>query len=157
MTLSQLTDLVAALPEIWREIVVKHHADGAWVPYESVDPETAKRPCARNGRRFPLRQRLRPSATIRRKQASRGAFRLHPNPRAAHFSGTVSAYRLLVGELPFGCASISSCEVSRSSLSAADGTPRCFQTVSDAAQKARDARKLDDAERARRDLRCLRR
>ena len=43
MSLSQLTDLVAASGEMAREIVVKHHANGAWVPYETVDPETARR------------------------------------------------------------------------------------------------------------------
>lgn len=43
LTLSQLKELVASSGEVARDIVVRHHAEGEWVPYESIDAVTAKR------------------------------------------------------------------------------------------------------------------
>ena len=43
LTLAQLKDLVASSGEVAREIVVRHGADGEWVPYQSIDGATARR------------------------------------------------------------------------------------------------------------------
>ena len=107
MTLTQLTDLVAASGEMAREIVVKHHADGAWVPYESVDPETAKR--------LHTERVTVPSpaaaAAVRNDSPQAGiarAFRLHSN-RDGRFAKSSRRTASFWGERPFGFASISFC------------------------------------------------
>jgi hypothetical protein len=43
LTLVQLTELVASSGDVAREIEVRQHPDGEWVPYASIDAATAKR------------------------------------------------------------------------------------------------------------------
>ncbi len=58
MTLEEIKDLVAASGETARTVSVRQHADGAWMPYESIDAVTA-------GRRHADRPNPSPPATVR--------------------------------------------------------------------------------------------
>jgi hypothetical protein len=145
LTFSQLTDLVAASGEMAREIVVKHHADGAWVPYESVDAETAKR---LHTDRVPVA--APEAAAAGRSDASPGSAARSisaPVKSRRSFAEILPAYPLLLGGVAVWlCFNL----MLWYALDPLRGTERrYFQTVSDAAQKARDARKLDDAGRAK--------
>ena len=132
MTLSQLTDLVATSGEMAREIVVKHHADGDWVPYESVDPETAKRlhadrvTVAAPAVATAVRNDSAKTSVARSVSAS-------VKPRRS-LGEILSANRLVVG----GVAVWLCCNVALwYALDPLRRTERgYFQTVSDAAQKA---------------------
>jgi hypothetical protein len=147
MTLSQLTDLVAGSGEMAREIVVKHHANGAWVPYESVDPETAKR-LHTGGVSVAAPAAATPTA-VRNDSG--------PASITRGVSASVKLRRPLGEILPLnrfvlGGVAVWLCFnlVLWFALDPLRRTERgYFQTISDAAQKARDARKLDDAERGR--------
>jgi hypothetical protein len=145
MTLSQLTDLVAASGEMAREIVVKHHADGAWVPYESVDAETAKRLHTERGAIPATAAAAAVRNDLPQVAIARGVSA--PSKPRRSLREIVPAYRLLLGGvavwLCFNLALWYALDPLRRTEQG------YFQTVSDAAQKARDARKLDGAERGR--------
>ena len=145
MTLSQLTDLVAASGEMAREIVVKHHADGDWVPYESVDPETAKRLHTERAT-VPAAAAATAVRTDSAKTSVARSVSASVKPRRS-LGEILSANRLVVaGVAVLLCFNL----VLWFALDPLRRTERgYFQTVSDAAQKARDARKLDDAARGR--------
>jgi hypothetical protein len=144
MTLSQLTELVAASGEMAREIVVKHHADGDWVPYESIDPETAKRLHIEGVTVAAPAVATAVRSDSARTSVARGVS-TSVKPRRS-LGEMLSANRLVVGGVAVWlCFNL----VLWYALDPLRRTERgYFQTVSDAAQKARDARKLDDAGRA---------
>jgi hypothetical protein len=145
MTLAQLTDLVATSGELAREIVVKHHADGSWVPYESVDPATARRLHAGGSSvAAPTTVPQRNDQVIESNYAPRAASLVE---RSGHLRERLRANRPLVaGVLAWLCFNF----VLWYALDPLHRTEhKYFQTITDAAQKARDSRKLDDAERGR--------
>jgi hypothetical protein len=142
MTLAQLTDLVASSGDVAREIVVRQHADGDWVPYEDVDATTARR----------LHADRSPSPA--KAPAARGDVRPRADAVRAlepglNLGGRIRAdWPLVVGVLAWVGLNVVLWNV----LDPFQGTERkYYQIVSDAAQKAHEARAqgLDEAARGR--------
>jgi len=147
MTLAQLTDLVASSGDLAREIVVRHHADGEWIPYEAVDVATARRLHAdrstRPSQAFAAAHGDAPSHAVAVRAASHG---LKPK---MNLRGRIRAdWPIVVAVLVWAAANVAVWNV----LDPLQSTERrYFQILSDAAQKARDARAqgLDQADRGR--------
>jgi hypothetical protein len=147
MTLVQLTDLVASSGELAREIVVRHHTEGEWVPYEAVDAATARRlhadrsarpaqaPAAARGDSPPHADAVPAPAPALKRRPSLGE-RMRAD------------WPILVGVLVWAGVNL----VLWSVLDPFHRTERkYFDVLTKAAQQARDARAkgLDDASRGR--------
>jgi hypothetical protein len=146
MALVQLTDLVASSGDLAREIMVRHHAEGEWVPYEAVDATTARRlhadrstrpaqaPAARGDARLDNVGSQAPAPTLKWRPNFRG--RIHWN------------WRIAAGVLVWAGVNVALWSV----LDPFHRTERkYFDVLTKAAQQARDARAkgLDDASRGR--------
>jgi hypothetical protein len=145
LTLAQLKDLVASSGEVAREIVVRHGADGEWVPYQSIDGATARR--------------LHADRSIR--PASAPAAALADSPPPGDDVGTASPvlkrdpnlgrrlhanWPVVAGVLVWGGVNLILWYV----LDPFRRTEnRYFRILTKAAQKARDAQALDASARGR--------
>jgi hypothetical protein len=145
MTLPQLTDLAASSGDLAREILVRHHVDGDWIPFETIDAATAHRlradssashakaPAAARGDVVPQGGPARPSA---RKPKPNLRERIRVD------------WPIVVGVLVWVCLNAVLWIV----LDPFRRTEsKYFQIVSDAAHKAREARaqEVDETTRGR--------
>jgi hypothetical protein len=144
MTLAQLTDLVASSGDLAREIVVRQHTDGEWVPYEAVDVATARRLHANTNTSPSPAKAPAPRADVRPQSDTVRVLRPSLN-----FGGRIRAdWPLVIGVLVWVGLNVVLWNV----LDPFQRTEhRYFQIVSDAAQKAHEARTqgLDEAARGR--------
>jgi hypothetical protein len=143
LTLVQLKDLVASSGEMAREIVVRRHADGEWMPYEAVDAATARRLHADR----PIRP---PNATVAANAALPSESMSSPASFAKRGPGFVGKLRLnreiVAGALIWAGVNLVLWYV----LDPFHRTEnRYFQALSRASQKAHDARALGSADRGR--------
>jgi hypothetical protein len=142
MTRSQLTDLVASSGDLAREIVVKQHADGEWIPYEAIDAATS--------RRLHADRETRPAQDS---VAHRGAAAAPAPPNAIRRRPSLrdrlrGEWRIVIGVLAWACVNLALWFA----LDPFHRTERnYFDKVAKAAEQARDAREkgLDGASRGR--------
>jgi hypothetical protein len=147
LTLSQLKELVASSGEVARDIVVRHHAEGEWVPYESIDAVTAKR--LRDDRTDSKPPRVAVAAD---QVVDRAAAESSASPSSAAKTSFRQLIRLdwqiAAGVLVWAVVNLalwSFLDPYRST------EHKYYETLADAAKKAHDARTqgLDAAERGR--------
>ena len=147
LTLVQLTELVASSGDVAREIEVRHHPDGEWVPYASVDAATAKRLRDDRTNSTPLRV-----AAARGPDTDRSGTATSTSTRPARKTSLRERLRwdwpIAAGVLAWAIVNVALWNV----LDPNHGTEhKYFQAIADAAQKAQDARAqgLDPAARGR--------
>jgi hypothetical protein len=139
MALAQLTDLVSSCGDLAREIVVRKHADGDWIPYETIDSVTARR--------------LHPGSSAARKDiaAHKHAVQAASPPRSAK----VGVAQRIRTNWPIVAGALVFCILNFIVWNVLDPFQRTerryFEIVSAGAQKARDARAqgLDETARGR--------
>jgi len=146
MALSQLMELVASSGDLAKEIKVRHGADPEWHPYETIDAVTARRLHADRSAPQPKAAAARggPSAHEGALPTTSPLLKRRPSLRER----VRADWPILVGVLVWAIANVAVWNV----LDPLQSTERrYFQILSDAAQKARDARAqgLDQADRGR--------
>jgi hypothetical protein len=142
MTLTQLTDLVASSGDLAREIMVKQHADGEWIPYEAIDATTSRR---LHGDRA---SRPAPESDTPRGDVA-------PSAAPTLFQRRQSLRERFRGEWPIVVGVVAWAGINLAMWIVLDPFHRTernyFDKLTKAAQQARDARAkgLDDASRGR--------
>jgi hypothetical protein len=147
LTLLQLKELVASSGDLAREIEVRQHTDGAWGPYAAVDAVTARRLHADRAIRPATTPAPKPTAAGADTPAHADAVRVPWLKRGARLGKRIRAnWPIAVGVLVWAGLNLVLWLV----LDPFRRTEQnYYQILTKAAQKAREARTLDDASRGR--------